>query len=62
MAGVTVADRFVTADNDRVCVSYDDFASEKMAAKVTFKDGTAKTIALYTPSQTLHGTQRVELI
>ena len=43
-------------------MSYDDFASEKITAKVTFKDRTAKTLTLYAPSQTLHGTQRVELV
>lgn len=49
MEGVTVADKFITAEKDNVQITYDDFAATRIPAKVTFTDGTAKTIHLDIP-------------
>lgn len=49
MEGVTVADKFITAEKDNVQITYDDFAATRIPAKVTFTDGTAKTIQLDIP-------------
>ena len=62
IVSVTVEDKLIPANDDKVLITYDDFARETVPGKVTFKDGTTKTIALEVPNYSLDGKQRVEFV